>query len=112
MLAAAVAALLGLGERLQVIAVCGRNEARHRRLESLGATGPRPVPLDFVDLMPELMAAADVVVTDASAHADLRRASTGKSRTATPAARRVVDLAWVHRSSNGMMLARIMRKAL
>jgi diacylglycerol O-acyltransferase / wax synthase len=61
----AIAALLNLGERIQVIAVCGRNQDLLRRLEALGAPRSRLVPLGFVDIMPELMASADVVVTNA-----------------------------------------------
>ncbi len=64
-LAAAVAALLELGERIQVVAVCGRNQALRRRLEALGEPRSRLVPLGFVGIMPQLMAAADVVVTNA-----------------------------------------------
>lgn len=64
-LAVTVAALLELGERIQVVAVCGRNQALRRCLESLGEPRSRLVPLGFVGIMPELMAAADVVVTNA-----------------------------------------------
>ena len=81
----AVAGLLGLGLRagpdgpgqaqaqvqvevqveVQVVAVCGRNEALRQRLEGLGVPRSRLVLLGFVEAMPELMAAADVVVTNA-----------------------------------------------
>ncbi len=64
-LAVAVAALLELGERIQVVAVCGRNQVLRQRLEALGEPRSRLVPLGFVGIMPELMAAADVVVTNA-----------------------------------------------
>jgi UDP-N-acetylglucosamine:LPS N-acetylglucosamine transferase len=74
-LAEAVAALLGLGAgsgggagecpRVQVVAVCGRNQALRQHLEGLGVPPSRLVPLGFVERMPELMAAADLVVTNA-----------------------------------------------
>jgi processive 1,2-diacylglycerol beta-glucosyltransferase len=48
----------------QIVAVCGKNARLHRRLKAL----PRPaggvlVPLGFTDEIPDLMAAADVVVS-------------------------------------------------
>lgn len=64
-LACTVASLLELGERVQVVAVCGRNQALRQYLEALGESRSRLVPLGFVDIMPELMASADVVVTNA-----------------------------------------------
>jgi pimeloyl-ACP methyl ester carboxylesterase len=64
-LACTVASLLELSERVQVVAVCGRNQALRQRLEALGESRSRLVPLGFVDIMPELMASADVVVTNA-----------------------------------------------
>jgi UDP-N-acetylglucosamine:LPS N-acetylglucosamine transferase len=64
-LAAAVASLLELGERIQVVAVCGRNQTLRRRLEALGEPPSRLLPLGFVATMPELMAAADAIVTNA-----------------------------------------------
>jgi UDP-N-acetylglucosamine:LPS N-acetylglucosamine transferase len=74
-LAETVAALLGLGAesggrrgerpRVQVVAVCGRNQALRQHLEWLSVPRARLVPLGFVERMPELLAAADVVVTNA-----------------------------------------------
>lgn len=49
---------------VQVIAVCGKNEALRRRLHAMGAPQERLWPLGYVDTMPTLMAAADVVVTN------------------------------------------------
>lgn len=48
----------------QVIAVCGRNERLRRRLQRVHFRTPT-VLLGFVDNMPELMRAADLVVTKA-----------------------------------------------
>jgi UDP-N-acetylglucosamine:LPS N-acetylglucosamine transferase len=50
---------------LQVVAVCGHNQALRQRLQALGEPRERLVPLGFTTRMPELMAAADVVVTNA-----------------------------------------------
>ena len=61
----AIVALLELGPHVQVLAVCGRNEPLRQTLEGMGQPRSRLVTLGFVDTMPELMAAADVVVTNA-----------------------------------------------
>lgn len=61
----AIAVLLELGDDVQVVAVCGRNEPLRRKLVALGRPTSRLVVLGFVDTMPDLMAAADVVVTNA-----------------------------------------------
>jgi diacylglycerol O-acyltransferase len=49
---------------VQVIVVCGRNESLRRRLEDLGVAPERLRVLGYVDTMPTLMAASDVVVTN------------------------------------------------
>ena len=49
---------------VQVIAVCGKNETLRQRLHALGAPQERLWILGYVDTMPTLMAAADVVVTN------------------------------------------------
>jgi len=76
-LAEAVAALLrpGPGDsastgppvpaHVRVVAVCGHNQALRKRLEDLGEPRTRLVSLGFVERMPQVMAAADVVVTNA-----------------------------------------------
>jgi len=51
-------------QQWQVVAVCGRNEKLRRRLARLRFATPTLV-LGFVDFMPELMRASDVVVTKA-----------------------------------------------
>src|SRR5262249_53677277 len=45
-----------------VLAVAGRQRAVERRLRELARTNPRIIPFGFTDRVPELMAAADVVV--------------------------------------------------
>ena len=59
----------------QVIAVCGRNEKLRRRLARLRFATPTLV-LGFVDNMPEVMRACDVVVTKAGSSSSRASAST------------------------------------
>jgi diacylglycerol O-acyltransferase / wax synthase len=61
-----VRALVGLppDSPVQVIAVCGKNKALRQRLSDLGVGQDRLWILGYVDTMPALMAAADVVVTN------------------------------------------------
>jgi UDP-N-acetylglucosamine:LPS N-acetylglucosamine transferase len=59
-LAASVSALAAAG--VQVLAVAGRQRAVERRLRELARTTPRVRPFGFTGRVPELMAAADVVV--------------------------------------------------
>ncbi|MGD0559398.1 MAG: glycosyltransferase [Streptosporangiaceae bacterium] len=56
----AISALAEAG--VHVLAVAGRNGANERRLRQLAAGTPRITPFGFTDRVPELMAAADVVV--------------------------------------------------
>jgi processive 1,2-diacylglycerol beta-glucosyltransferase len=55
-----VSALADAG--IQVLAVAGRQRIVERRLRELARTNPRIIPFGFTDRVPELMAAADVVV--------------------------------------------------
>ena len=55
-----VSALAGAG--VHVLAVAGRERRIERRLRELAAKTPRITPFGFTDRVPELMAAADVVV--------------------------------------------------
>jgi processive 1,2-diacylglycerol beta-glucosyltransferase len=55
-----VAALAQAG--VHVLAVAGRQRAIERRLRALARTSPRVIPFGFTDRVPELMAAADVVL--------------------------------------------------
>jgi 1,2-diacylglycerol 3-beta-galactosyltransferase len=60
----------------QVIAVCGRNEKLRRRLSRVRFSTPTAV-LGFVDFMPALMRAADLVVTKAGPGAIAEALATG-----------------------------------
>ncbi len=55
-----VSALAGAG--VHVLAVAGRDRRIERRVRELAARTPRITPFGFTDRVPELMAAADVVV--------------------------------------------------
>jgi UDP-N-acetylglucosamine:LPS N-acetylglucosamine transferase len=55
-----VAAMAAAG--VQVLAVAGRDRRIERRLRELAACRPRVTPFGFTDQLPELMAAADVVL--------------------------------------------------
>jgi 1,2-diacylglycerol 3-beta-galactosyltransferase len=60
----------------QLIVVCGRNEKLRRRLLEMDATTPMLV-LGFVDYMPDLMRACDLVVTKAGPGAIAESLATG-----------------------------------
>jgi len=60
----------------QLVVVCGRNEKLRRRLSELEASTPMLV-LGFVDYMPELMRACDLVVTKAGPGAIAEALATG-----------------------------------
>nr|MDT0666218.1 hypothetical protein [Micromonospora sp. DSM 115978] len=60
-LAQGAAALADAG--VYVLAVAGRNAPLARQLNELATRSPRVVPFGFTDRVPELMAAADLVVT-------------------------------------------------
>jgi processive 1,2-diacylglycerol beta-glucosyltransferase len=47
---------------VHVLAVAGRHRAVERQLRELARTNPRVIPFGFTDRVPELMAAADLVV--------------------------------------------------
>ena len=51
-------------ERLQVVAVCGRSTKLLHHLQSMGVPEDRLIPYGYVNNMHEIMAAADVVVTN------------------------------------------------
>ncbi len=71
-----VAALTDQPHQWQVVAVCGRNEKLRRRLAGLGFATPTLV-LGFVDYMPELLRACDVIVTKAGPGAIAEALATG-----------------------------------
>ncbi|MEH1166921.1 wax ester/triacylglycerol synthase domain-containing protein [Micromonospora sp. CPCC 205539] len=61
----AIAALVGIGDAVQVVAVCGRNEGLADRLEALNGAPGRLVVRRWVDDMPTLLRAARLLVTNA-----------------------------------------------
>jgi diacylglycerol O-acyltransferase len=61
----------------QVVVVCGRNRALHQRLSQ--HPDPRVVPLGWVEDMPGLLAAADVVVTNAGGATALEALACGRA---------------------------------
>jgi 1,2-diacylglycerol 3-beta-galactosyltransferase len=63
-------------QQWQIVAVCGRNEKVRRRLAALGLATPTLV-LGFVDYMPELLRACDVIVTKAGPGAIAEALATG-----------------------------------
>ncbi|WP_020576523.1 wax ester/triacylglycerol synthase domain-containing protein [Actinopolymorpha alba] len=71
-------AVLSADERIQVVTVCGRNQAALDRLERLGVGRDRLLPLGWVDDMPLLNQAADVVVTNAGGATALEALACGR----------------------------------
>jgi 1,2-diacylglycerol 3-beta-galactosyltransferase len=71
-----VRGLAGDPQQWQVIAVCGRNEKLRRRIAEVQFPTPTLV-LGFVDYMPELMRACDVIVTKAGPGAIAEALATG-----------------------------------
>ncbi|TMD37161.1 MAG: glycosyltransferase [Chloroflexi bacterium] len=75
-LAAQVRSLAEGAHPWQLVVVCGRNEKLRRRLTEIEASTPMLV-LGFVDYMPELMRACDLVVTKAGPGAIAEALATG-----------------------------------
>ncbi len=75
-LAAQVRMLASERQPWQLVVVCGRNEKLRRRLYEIEAMTPMLV-LGFVDYMPELMRACDLVVTKAGPGAIAEALATG-----------------------------------
>ena len=75
-LASQVRALAMDRQPWQLVVVCGRNEKLRRRLHELEAQTPMLI-LGFVDYMPELMRACDLVVTKAGPGAIAEALATG-----------------------------------
>jgi UDP-N-acetylglucosamine:LPS N-acetylglucosamine transferase len=71
-----VSALAEEPHQWQIVAVCGRNEKVRRRLDGMGFATSTLV-LGFVDYMPELLRACDVVVTKAGPGAIAEALATG-----------------------------------
>ncbi|MEQ7007742.1 wax ester/triacylglycerol synthase domain-containing protein [Actinopolymorpha sp. B17G11] len=70
--------LLAADPRVQVVAVCGRNDTVLTRLRSLGYPHDQLLPLGWVDDMPRLNQAADVVVTNAGGVTALEAVASGR----------------------------------
>ncbi len=73
----AVAPLVEIGDAVQVVAVCGRNEQLADRLARLDAPPGRLVVRTWVDDMPTLLRAADLLVTNAGGATALEAWATG-----------------------------------
>jgi UDP-N-acetylglucosamine:LPS N-acetylglucosamine transferase len=73
----ATGALAGLGDRVRVLVTCGRNRALARKVTGLGFPPDRVRALDWVDDMPALLRAADLVVTNAGGATALEAMVTG-----------------------------------
>lgn len=78
-IAAGVGALVELGLPVHVITVCGRNNLLFSELEAQAAREPKLLTvLGYVDNMPELMAASDVVVTNGAGNTVLESLRSGR----------------------------------
>jgi WS/DGAT/MGAT family acyltransferase len=73
----AVRGLTGLGGPVQVVVVCGHNQRLADRLAGLGEPAQPPVVLGWVDDMPALLRAADLLVTNAGGATALEAWATG-----------------------------------
>ncbi|MFC5922902.1 wax ester/triacylglycerol synthase domain-containing protein [Micromonospora vulcania] len=73
----AIVALVGIGDAVQVVAVCGRNEGLADRLEAVHAPPGRLVVRRWVDDMPTLLRAARLLVTNAGGATALEAWATG-----------------------------------
>ncbi|MFU8871641.1 wax ester/triacylglycerol synthase domain-containing protein [Micromonospora sp. SL4-19] len=73
----AIRALVGIGDAVQVVAVCGRNERLVARLATLRPPPGRLLVRRWVDDMPTLLRAAQLVVTNAGGATALEAWATG-----------------------------------
>ncbi|MEV1332989.1 glycosyltransferase, partial [Micromonospora costi] len=73
----AIGALVDIGDAVQVVAVCGRNEPLAARLEALDAPPGRLLVRRWVDDMPTLLQAARLLVTNAGGATALEALATG-----------------------------------
>lgn len=75
----AVRALAGMGGRVRVVAVCGRNRQLEQELSEWARARADVLRVfGYVENMPELMAAADVVVTNGAGNTVLEALRTGR----------------------------------
>jgi len=75
----AVDAALAADPGIHVVVACGRNDALRTRLAARGEPSGRLVALGWTNRMPELTAAADVVVTNAGGATALEALATGRA---------------------------------
>ena len=75
----AVDATLAADPSIHVVVACGRNDALRTRLAARGEPAGRLVALGWTNRMPELTAAADVVVTNAGGATALEALATGRA---------------------------------
>lgn len=75
----AVDAALAADPSINVVVACGRNDALRTRLVARGEPAGRLVALGWTNRMPELTAAADVVVTNAGGATALEALATGRA---------------------------------
>ncbi|MEU5721878.1 wax ester/triacylglycerol synthase domain-containing protein [Micromonospora sp. NPDC047738] len=73
----AIAPLVGIGDAVQVVAVCGRNQQLADRLARLATPDGRLLVRAWVDDMPTLLRAAHVLVTNAGGATALEAWATG-----------------------------------
>ncbi|MFU8852864.1 wax ester/triacylglycerol synthase domain-containing protein [Micromonospora sp. SL1-18] len=73
----AIRALVGIGDAIQVVAVCGRNERLVAQLAALRLPSDRLLVRRWVDDMPTLLRAARLVVTNAGGATALEAWATG-----------------------------------
>ncbi|HZC27499.1 MAG TPA: WS/DGAT domain-containing protein, partial [Actinopolymorphaceae bacterium] len=73
-----VRSVLAADKRVQLVAACGHNAVALRRLEDLGLDHDRLLPLGWIDDMPALNQAADVVVTNAGGATALEAVASGR----------------------------------
>ncbi|WP_328852844.1 WS/DGAT domain-containing protein [Micromonospora globbae] len=73
----AIRALVGIGDPIQVVAVCGRNDRLAARLAALDVPPGRLLVRGWVDDMPTLLQAARLLVTNAGGATALEALATG-----------------------------------
>jgi UDP-N-acetylglucosamine:LPS N-acetylglucosamine transferase len=73
----AARALIAAGDNVQTVVVCGHNEALARRLSALRQPPDRLTALTWVNDMPQLTRAADLVVTNAGGATALEALASG-----------------------------------
>lgn len=74
----AVTAALAAGPQVQVVTLCGRNQTLHDQLSGLGEPPERLRVVGWTGDMPDWMAAADVVVSNAGGATGLEAVASGR----------------------------------